>query len=366
MAAPFTLRWGIVATGGIAECFVRDLVTDPSLRGVTDVAHQVVAVASRSVDKAQTFIDETIPADMRAHVTPYSSYADLYKDPAVDCVYIATPASGHYACALEALRAGNNVLCEKPFTVNAQQARHLAQVAKEKNVFLMEAVWTRFFPLVKTFQRMLHEEKMIGRVHRVFVDFSVYIDPEKNKRLYQASTAGGALLDLGVYMNLWTLLTCYHHPENKRSPPDVIKAAMLRSPLTTDLVDESTSVITVWQKPNIMCIGTTSMMTDTPKECLIRVQGSKGEMIIPIHASRPEKIIVNLEGNGMNTRTYNYDIPGQGLFWEADAVARDIRDGKKEDDLYPLEECIFAMELMDEIRLQTGLKFPDDVEKVQS
>ncbi|KAK7207668.1 NAD(P)-binding protein [Myxozyma melibiosi] len=357
--APFTLKWGIVATGGIAEQFIKDLIADPALRGVSDVAHLPVAVASRSVEKAQAFIDAQVPADLRSKVTPYGSYEELYKDPAVDVVYVASPSAFHYKNSLDALRAGKNVLCEKPFTVNAKQAKHLQHVAKESNLFLMEAVWTRFFPLVKTFTKLLHEDKVIGRVHRVFSDFSVWFDPKTRPTYYDPNTGGGALLDLGVYMNLWTLLTCYHHPDNKLSPPDVIKAVQFRSAVNRG-VDESTSVITSWEKPQIVCIGTASMMIDTPPECVVRVQGTKGQIIIPIHGSRPEKILVRLDDGA--TREYNFPIPGQGLFWEADAVARDIRDGKKEEALYPLSESVFAMELMDEIRRQNELVFPANVE----
>lgn len=256
------------------------------------------------------------------------------------------------------------MLCEKPFTVNAAQAKHLQIVAKERNVFLMEGVWTRFFPLTIAFKRMLHEERIIGKVHRVFSDFSVLFDPARDLRMYRADTAGGALLDLGVYMNVWTLLSCYHHPDNELSPPTVLKASMLRSPICPE-IDESTTVITVWEKPQIMCIGTASMMTDSPADCVIRIQGTKGEIVIPIHGSRPEKILVKLKGNGMDTCTLEYPIPGQGLFWEADAVARDIRDGKKEDENYPLDESVFAMSLMDEVRRQNNMNFPADIEFVE-
>ncbi|KAK9233915.1 hypothetical protein V1525DRAFT_107807 [Lipomyces kononenkoae] len=360
----FSLRWGIVATGGIAELFFKDLIADPALRGVTDVNHIPVAVASRSLEKAQAFIDAHSPAELQGKVKPYDTYDALYKDPDVDCVYIATPVSLHYENTLEALRAGKNVLCEKPFTVNAAQAKHLHAVAKEQNVFLMEAVWTRFFPLVEQFKKVLHVDNAIGRIHRVYCDHSHPFDPVKDTRAYQASTGGGALLDLGVYAILWTLLTCYHHPDNQLSPPDVIQAVSLRSPINPE-VDESTSVITVWEKAKIMCIGTSSMMTYSPGECVVRVQGTKGQVIIPIHGSRPEKVIVLYDAPGMGSRTYEYPIPGQGLFWEADAVARDLRDGKKFDDNYPVEESIFVMELMDEVRRQNNLKFPDEIEFVE-
>ncbi|KAG5982051.1 D-xylose 1-dehydrogenase (NADP(+)), partial [Claviceps pusilla] len=139
---PHTVKWGIMATGGIAE----NLLTDPSTRDVHDVAHIIVAVASStSSDRAASFIhDIDGPA---SSARPYGSYAELVADPDVDIVYVATPHSHHFQNAMLALTGGKNVLCEKALTVTAAQARKLVDMARQKNVFLMEAVWTRFFPL---------------------------------------------------------------------------------------------------------------------------------------------------------------------------------------------------------------------------
>jgi len=134
----FQLKWGILACGGIAETFARDLWPSPECRGRNDIEHKVVAAAtSSSVERAQKFLKEVRAVDS---AKAYGSYEELTKDPNVDIIYIATPHSHHYQNAMLCLEAGKNVLCEKAFTTNAAQCEALIKKAKEKNVFLMEAV----------------------------------------------------------------------------------------------------------------------------------------------------------------------------------------------------------------------------------
>lgn len=134
----FQLRWGILATGGIATTFSRDLWVNPETRDVKDVEHVVAAAASSSSAKrAQEFLKEVqAPSDAKA----YGSYKELVQDPNVDIIYVATPHSHHYQNVRLCLEAGKNVLCEKAFTCNAAQLEKLISIAKEKNLFLMEAV----------------------------------------------------------------------------------------------------------------------------------------------------------------------------------------------------------------------------------
>lgn len=146
--------------------FVGDLLTDPAARDVHDVRHQVVAVASsNSKQKAADFISKVhVPSD--STVKTYGSYRELVADEIVDIIYVASPVSHHFQNAMLALEAGKHVLCEKTFTVNAAQARKLVNKAREKGLFLMEAVWTRFFPL-STKVRELVAAGTIGTVYRV-------------------------------------------------------------------------------------------------------------------------------------------------------------------------------------------------------
>lgn len=165
MTDTYTAKWGIMATGGIATKFCKDILKDPSLRDTTGVAHKIVAVASSSSpDRAADFIKNIDgPSDAKT----YGSYADLVADKDVEIVYVGTPHSHHFQNVMLALEAGKNVLCEKALTVTAAQTKKLVETAKEKNLFLMEAVWTRFFPLsIKV--RELITSGAIGTVYRTF------------------------------------------------------------------------------------------------------------------------------------------------------------------------------------------------------
>lgn len=130
MSSPKIIKWGILATGGIANTFATDLSADPTTRNVTSIKHVVVAAASSSsADRAKKFLkDVGAPSDAKA----YGSYEELVKDSNVDIIYVATPHSHHYQNARLCLEAGKNVLCEKAFTVNAKQAKELVKIAKEK------------------------------------------------------------------------------------------------------------------------------------------------------------------------------------------------------------------------------------------
>ncbi|KAI5304426.1 D-xylose 1-dehydrogenase (NADP(+)) [Ascosphaera pollenicola] len=166
--APFKVRWGFIATGGIAAAFCKDLLIDSSLRGASDVVHEVAAVASRSKDRAQQFVEEMkIPSSPAV----YGSYEELVQDPNVDVVYVATPHSHHFQNVMLCLKAGKNVLCEKAFTVNAEQTKILIEEARKRKLFLMEAVWTRYFPICVQIRQLIRDGK-IGEVLRVFADTS--------------------------------------------------------------------------------------------------------------------------------------------------------------------------------------------------
>lgn len=174
-----------------------DLQTDPSARSVSDVKHEITAVSSSSsLSRAQDFIkNNKIPSTCK----PYASYEELVKDPNVDVIYVATPHSHHFQNAMLCLKTGNkHVLCEKPFTTNAAQTEILIQTAKERGLFLMEAVWTRFFPISLQIRDII-EKGEIGDVRRVIADLSFGDDCEKRwgteHRMVNMNLAGGALLD---------------------------------------------------------------------------------------------------------------------------------------------------------------------------
>ncbi|KAF2263588.1 NAD(P)-binding protein [Lojkania enalia] len=392
MSSPKTIHWGILATGGIAITFTKDLLVDPTTRGVTHVKHTVVAAASSSSkSRAEQFLKDTgCPSDAKA----YGSYEEFVKDPNIDIIYIATPHSHHYQNAMLCLEAGKNVLCEKAFTVNAAQARALAEKAKEKDLFLMEAVWTRYFPL-SIYVRDLITSGCIGPVARVLADNSMATNPEEQfsdgkHRLVNPDLAGGALLDLGIYSLTWVFQTLYHtQPADTRKPPQVLAAVKLYGP--TKAADEATTIALNFPRSaeaggDAHAIASTSLRVptipggkdDVPS---IRIQGPKGEIQVFPPAFRPTRTRLVLKdgtvedkqwpqpGPGKGSGWYNgfgsgkqSEGEGQGMFWEADEAATALLEGRKEGKYEGLEESILIMEVMDEVRKQGGLKYPEKIE----
>ncbi|GJC96002.1 oxidoreductase [Colletotrichum higginsianum] len=223
-AEPFVLRWGIMATGAMSEY--------PATRGVGDVAHEIAAVSSsKDPRRALDFLGR-IGHPAPAGVATYGSYAQLVRDPGVDVVYVATPHSHHFQNAMLALRAGKNVLCEKPLTVTAEQARRLYATARERGLFLLEGVWTRFFPLSAEIRRLVGAGA-IGKVYRVTADLSrangskepgsARLGYDDSHRMVNPDLAGGVLLGLGVYPLTWVFQILYHmQPEAVKERPQVL------------------------------------------------------------------------------------------------------------------------------------------------
>lgn len=380
--APFTLKWGILATGGIATTFSKDLLADTSARGTSDVRHEVVAAASSSSkDRAEKFLKEVgAGPDAKA----YGSYAELVVDPNVDVIYVATPHSHHFQNVMLALEVGNkNVLCEKAFTVTAAQAHKLVATARAKNLFLMEAVWTRYFPLSVQIRDIVSSGG-IGNVYRVTADNSfnkntnhtldALIDFPDSNRMVNPDLAGGALLDLGIYSLTWLFQILYHlqpEAEGEKEPPQVL-AAINKYDRTG--ADESTTVLLNFPKHRSQGIATTSMRVgtgvneDQKSVPAILIQGSGGEIQVRQPAYQPTQYRVLKSDSTADSATVPWitvDIPadsnnvGHGMFWEADEVARCLRDGKKESSTLPLSESLVIMETMDSALKQGGIVYPE-------
>lgn len=364
-SSPYVCKWGILATGGIAATFSKDLLVDPASRDVSDVKHEIVAAASStSASRATDFLkDIGAPSSAKA----YGSYQELVADPDVNIIYVATPHSHHYENTLLCLEAGKHVCCEKPFTINAAQAQHLVKVARAKKLFMMEAVWIRFFPIVLEIQRLLHEERVLGKIQRVFSDFGMQFKPDPKHRLYNPELGGGALLDLGIYALSWQMITLYDHPENKGASPDVT-GSILKTPLTG--VDEFTTITLNFPNLQAQGIATTNMSVKSPQAHVVLVQGEKADMSIPWAPYRPEAFTIHAKDESGNYTGHNdtrkFNIPGHGMFWEADAAARALRDGKLETDKCTLDESVLTMQIMDKVRYTNNFRYPDSIESTRS
>jgi len=214
------------------------------------------------------------------------------------------------------------------------------------------AVWTRFFPLAFELQRLLHTEHAIGRVTRAAIDFGLDIPLEKQpteSRLVDPALGGGALLDIGIYPLTWASLI---FPTNKNGEPEVVSSMSLNKG-----VDEITSVILRY-KSGAQALCTASYLHKTDAE-FGRIEGTEGSIVICGRAaSKPNALILKVKGKPEKLIDFNFE--GWGFFYEADAVARDIKAGKIESEVIPLSETLRMMKLMDKIRQQNGLKYPQD------
>ncbi len=175
---------GIIGLGAIAHAYAKSLVAVPNAN--------LYAVGSRSTDKANKF-KRTFDADVA-----YGSYKELFEDKLVDIVYIATPMSSHYKDMINALESNKHILCEKSFTLNANEAKHIFEIAKRKNLFVMEALWSRFNPTLLEVRELI-DEGLIGKITKVDLEFSIDKPYDETSRLYNKELGGGALLDVGIY-----------------------------------------------------------------------------------------------------------------------------------------------------------------------
>ncbi|KAL2405002.1 D-xylose 1-dehydrogenase (NADP(+)) [Exophiala dermatitidis] len=393
--APKIIRWGILATGGIAETFTKDLLLDPATRNVHEIKHTVVAAASSSsASRAQEFLKKVgAPSSAAA----YGSYEELVKNKDIDIVYVATPHSHHFQNVMLCLEAGKNVLCEKAFTVNAAQAKKLIDTAREKNLFLMEAVWTRYFPL-SIYVRDAITSGRLGTVIRVYSDNSMATDPEKTwpdgkHRMVNPELAGGALLDMGIYSLTWVFQTLYTtQSERSRKPPRVV-SSMQKYPPTG--VDEMTTMLLTFPRDvdaggNMHAVATTSIRTASDVDGsgtsgpAVRIYGTQGELQVwpPIYRPTRTRLILKdgtvedknwpQPGPGKGSGWYNGfggdlnpEGEGHGMFWEADEAALALVEGRKEGRFESLDESLVIMELMDEVRRQNGLQYPEKIETTE-
>ncbi|RSD19739.1 Gfo/Idh/MocA family protein [Amycolatopsis eburnea] len=314
------LRWGIMGTGGIAKAFADDLALTSS--GV------VAAVGSRTAEAAGRF------ADARGVPARHGSYEALANDPDIDVVYVATPHPLHHANARLALEAGKPVLVEKPFTMNAAEARDLVELAREKDLFLMEAMWTRFLPHIRHVRELLPR---LGRVVTVSADHGQWFAEDPGFRLFAPELGGGALLDLGIYPVSFASMVL--------GPP--ARVAAMATPAFTG-VDAQMSMLFGYES-GAQAVLSCTLSAASPTTASIVGTDARIEIEGAFYAPASFTLIPR---EGERSR-FEYVDEGRGLRYQADEVALRLANGETESPLMPLAETVSIMTTVDEVLAAT-------------
>jgi predicted dehydrogenase len=328
LAAP-PLRWGILGAGGIAAAFTHDVMRHT--RG------QVVAVGSRSLDRAERFAAEN--GVTRAH----ASYEQLVDDAQVEAVYVASPHSEHLEHALLAIGAGKHVLVEKAFTRNAGEAERVLDAAGAAGVFAMEAMWTRFLPHMRAVHEVIDRGE-IGEVVGLIADHGQNMGHHPpSHRLHAPELAGGALLDLGVYP------VSFAH--DLLGAPDRVRAL---GSLTPTGVDGQASIALGFGDAAQASLHTT-LWARTATTAV--VFGSAGRIELATDFYRPTTFVV-VRDDGV--RWSFTDAVDDGLQYEAAEVARCVAEGRTESPRMTWQGTLAVMRTMDEVRRQVGVVYPGE------
>ena len=319
---------GIIGAGSIAVSMTR------TIKGMTGA--ECYAIASRSSEKARRFADE------HGFAKAYGSYKELVEDEKVDLVYIATPHSEHCENAMLCIEHEKPVLCEKAFTVNAEEARKLQKAAAEKKVFLTEAIWTRYMPSRKLIDDVL-ASGIIGEVDMLTANLSYTISGKP--RLTDPALAGGALLDVGVYGINFALM---HFGKDIERIDSSVR-------MTETGVDGHES-ITVHYKDGRLAVLTHGMFSRSDRKGIF--YGSNGYIVVE-NINDPREINVY---DANDTLIKHIDVPPQitGYEYEVYESLECIKAGKLESTSMPLSESVFMMSVMDSIRKDWGLVYPKE------
>ena len=326
------IRWGILGCGRIARKFATDL------RLVADT--ELTAIASRNKETLELFAKD-FPCN---HL--HNSYESLVVNNEVDVIYVATPHSHHYEHTILCLNHDKAVLCEKAFAINSRQAMEMIKTAKERKVFLMEALWTKFLPHYKRLQELL-QQKALGNIKSVLVNFGFKTSDQSPRRLFDPLLGGGTLLDIGIY-NVFMAISVL-------GKPDAIEATM--TPSSTG-VDEQIAVLFKYNS-GAMAQLFSSFVTNLPIQA--EINGTEGNITLTTRFYEPsatiqlykqlpgEKEIIAVEKEA-----------GFGYQYEARHVNECLKNGITESPVMTHADTLLLMEILDRIRNKARIEYPAD------
>ena len=330
------VKWGIVGTGNISTQFAQ---------GLQHVEHaQISAVASRSIDSARAFATKfDIPKC-------YGSYEEMAKDTELEIIYIGTPHTQHFDHVMLFLEAGFAVVCEKPLGVNAAQAEKMIQKAREKNVFLLEGMWTRFFPAFQQAREWVHSGR-IGQPKMIQACFGYDGSANKSQWRFQHDMAGGALLDVGIYPLAMTFAMFGSDPVKMSSSAYIENGVDEYNTFTLEYADGRIAVLSDG-------LGITLNNS-------VFIGGTKGAVLLGEgwwHPNRAEFAPFGEAGLSQNKDVFDKPYPSSGFQFEASAVQRHFSAGLKEAPEMPLDETLQIARMLDAIRGQWPLSYKEDEE----
>ncbi|HEY4269617.1 MAG TPA: Gfo/Idh/MocA family oxidoreductase [Galbitalea sp.] len=323
------LGWGILGTGGIAHEFATDL----QLTG-----HTVSAVGSRSQAGADAF------ASRLGIAHAHASYESLVQDPTVDIVYVATPHSLHAGNAILALEAGKHVLVEKPFTINAREARTVAELAAKRGLIVMEAMWTRFLPHMVRIREIVSAGK-IGDVRAIIAAHEHRQTSDLTHRVHDPALGGGALLEVGIYpvSFAWDIL----------GRPAAVRAI---GSMGATGVDGQTAILLGYPDGQQAILHASAESVGGSTATIL---GTEGRIEIDATWFTPASFTVFDNAREVVER-FDEDVVGRGLHLQATALERAIAGGLVDVPEMPIGESVAIMTTLDEIRADIGLRYPSD------
>jgi len=328
-----SFSWGIIGPGRIAQKFAEAVASIDNA--------SVGSVASRDPDRSQAF------ATAHAIGKTSGSYEALAADDGIDAIYIATPHRFHFEQAMMCLQAGKHLLIEKPITVNAAQCEKLIEAARERNLFLMEALWTRFLPVYSEVRSWLDADR-IGEPMVLSSTFCFPVTPDRPERLWRHELAGGALLDVGVYniaVSQWAM---------QRDPVDLMVSGHINESRVDDRI-----AATLFYPPSAggtdapVSQFTCSFQSHAPNN--FSISGPKGSIVIESRFWGATEATLHTEGRP----AVRVNIPNRcnGFEYQIEAAMDQIRRGLIEHPTMTHAHSLANMRIMDEIRRQIGLTY---------
>lgn len=314
-------RWGIIGTGHIAGQFAKGL--ESAVQGIR------YAVASRDLSKADKFAKEF------AFEKSFGSYEELLSDPSVDIVYIATPNHLHHPLTMQALNAGKHVLCEKPFALNVHEVEEMISVARQKKLFLSEAMWTAFLPSMETVSSEIREDR-IGKPLLLKAEFGIHPAYKADSRLFDPALGGGSMYDIGIYP-LFLALYLFGEPTD-------IKVTSIAAPTGVDM----TATILLKHKNNEVSVLVSSFGCSLKSDATI--VGEKGSLRLGRMFHTPTQLYFVKEYADENDETrIPVQYVGNGYNYEAEEAMKCISEGKIESGKYSHQFMLMLSKVMNQI-----------------